>query len=207
MVQACHFLSLAFPSQPNWPYFLPCSGPPLLHIATNQVIVLMISATSCWVKWREVLVRVWIDGRYRHTDRQHVLAMENGGLNRLWLSRCWLKFHFRQEDNYSLFPDVEVQLCLDSTPRVYSFLSFLFCGRINTFLLLSFWCLHLYIYIWPDHIYYLFFFLPNEEDSRARHVTVEIWLSSCFRTLLKLGLGDYCGAAMKYMWTQGRHFY
>lgn len=100
----------------------------------NQVIVLMISATSCWVKWREALVRVWIEGRHRHTDRLHVQTMENASLNRHWLNIWWLKFHYRQEDNYSLFQRWRFSFVLIPLPEFI----LLFCVRVNTLLPLSF---------------------------------------------------------------------
>lgn len=112
----------------------------------DWVIVLMISATSCWVKWRETLVWVWIKGRHWHKDRLLVQTMENASLNRLWLNRWWLKFHFRQEDNYCFFPEVEVQFRLYSASRVYSFV-FWESKPCLAFIFLVIWPFQLYFYI------------------------------------------------------------
>lgn len=122
-------LSFSIPAQLT--LFLSLLWPTSATYCYNWVIILMISATSCWVKWRETLVWVWIKCRHWHKDRLLVQTMENASLNRLWLNWWWLKFHCRQEDNYCFFfPEVEVQLSLPE-------FSLLFSRSVNPVLLFS----------------------------------------------------------------------
>lgn len=158
-----------------------------------------MSATSCWVKWREALVSVWREGRHLRTDEPHVQTMENASLNRLWLNRWWLKFHYRQEGNYSLSPELGGSALSWFHPQCI----LLFCGWVNTFLLLSLVdlsCTHLYLSILPHILMHLF---QNQEDSLATHGIVE--LSSCFLSPLNVRVSAYCRAAIKSYYPLNRH--
>lgn len=133
-----YFLLLSFSIPAQLTLFLALHWPTSATHCCNQVIVLMISATSCRVKWREGLVQDWIDG---HRYTACIWTMKNASLNRLWLNRWWLKFYYRQENT-----------CIVYFPPKWSFRFFLnslfsppfACGSQTSSLLM--W---LYLYILP----------------------------------------------------------